>query len=187
MGFLAAIPALIAAAGTVSTALTGTTLLAAGVSAAGAAVSAYSQYKTDQFQAAVANNNATIAKNNANTALNEGTVAASLSKERTSKLIGTELAGQGANGVDVAFGSPARVREGTQQVGDLDALTIQYNASAKALAYSQQSAGYTSEAKADKMAGNNAILSGAIGVGSSLIGGAQGLSKIAYARAQGTI
>lgn len=195
MGFLAAIPAAFSTLATASTA-TAAEIAAAtatlaetttAVSVASAAYAGYSSYKSSQFQSAVAKNNAAISANNANTALEQGQVAGSNSLEATSKRVGAAMAAQGANGVDVGFGSPAQVRAGIKDSGDLDAATIQHNSQAQALAYSQQASGFKTESDYDQLSGNNAIIAGGINAGSSLIGGATSLSKLALARVTGQV
>jgi hypothetical protein len=189
MAFLAAIPAAMATLATAATATTEAVAAASltmaevgtAVSAIGAGVGAYSSFKQSQYQAAVAKNNSIISANNANTALEQGQAAESASKENTTRTIGREMAAEGANNVDVGFGSPALVREGTQNTGNLDAATIRYNASQTAAGFLQQSAGYSSESSLDTAAGRNALLGGALNIGSSVIGGASSIAGKAAA------
>ena len=192
MAFLAAIPAafgaIAAGSATAAQVAIATGTIATGISAVGAGAAAYSAFKQSQFQAQVAKNNAIIAKNNADSALESGQAAESASRERTSLRVGAALAAQGANGVDVGFGSPALVRGSLINEGELDALTVRHNAAVNALGYIQQSQGYSAEASADQMAGTNALIGGALNVGSSFIGGASSLySKIAGFQQSGAI
>lgn len=185
MAFLAAIPAAFATVAAASTA-TAAELAAASatiaattavVGAVGAGVAGYSQYKQSQFQAKVAKNNAEIAANNAQQAALAGSAAESASRMATSRRVGAALAAQGANGVDVAIGSPADLRGALVNEGELDALTIRHNAASNALGFMQQSAGFSSQASLDRMAGRNAVAGAAINIGSSYIGGASNVAS----------
>jgi len=179
MPFLAAIPAAFGAvaAGTATAAqvalATGT--VAVGLSTVGAGVAAFSAFKQSQFQAQVAKNNALIAKNNADSSLMSGQAAESASRMQTSLRVGQALAAQGANGVDVNFGSPAAVRGSLINEGDLDALTIRHNAAVNALGYIQQSQDFSATARADQLAGANTLVGGTLNAASTLIGGASSL------------
>jgi hypothetical protein len=179
MAFLAAIPAAFGAvaAGTATAAQAALAMgtVATGISAVGAGVTAFSAYKQSQFQAQVAKNNALIAANNSQNALEAGQSAESASRMQTSIRVGAALAAQGANGVDVGFGSPAAVRGSLINEGELDALTVRHNAAVNALGYIQQSQSLNAEASAYQMAGTNAALGGALNVGSTLIGGASSI------------
>lgn len=189
MAFLAAIPAAFATLATASTATTAAVAAAsvtlaettALIGAVGAGVAGYSAYKQNQFQAAVAKNNATIAANNSQAALMTGSAAEGAARLASGRRIGMALAAEGANGVDVSFGSPQEVNQGLKATGDLDALTIRHNAAVNALGYAQQSAGFTAEASMDKQAAAGALVGGALNIGSSFIGGASSIAGKAAA------
>jgi len=109
------------------------------IGAAGAATSAYgafsgaeAQSSNAAYQAQVAANNAAIAQRNARMDIQSGEVQASDSELKTRATVGQEKAAQGGAGVDVNTGSAANVRQATEQVGQLNALTIRSNAAKSA-------------------------------------------------------
>lgn len=196
MAFIAALPAALgtlATAGTASTAAIASaslTLAEAGaaVGVVGAGVGAYSSIKQAQFQSNIAARNAEIAKQNADASLNAGNAAEGAKKLETGRRVGAALAAQGANGVDVGYGSPASLRGALQSEGDLDALTIRNNAASAALGYMQQSAGFSTESSLDKKSAANLALGGTLGVGASYIGGASSVaSKYAKYKTEGAL
>lgn len=184
MAFLAAVPAAIGTLLTASTATTAavagasTTLAEAGaaVAAVGTGVSAYSSYKQSQYQAQVAQQNAQIAANNRLATINQGNVEESEQKTTTAKQVGAEVAAQGANNVDVGFGSPAAVTTATQNIGDLDAATIRYNASRTALGYAVTRSSDIAEASGDQAAGANILASAPLQLGGSFLSSASSIA-----------
>lgn len=162
--------------------------VATGVSAVGAGVSAYSSYRQAQYQSQVASMNAKISAQNAQSSLEEGAAQASIERTNTGRRIAGALAAQGANGVDTSFGSPAELRGALLNEGNLDAATISYNASRRALGFATQSAGYVADAANYKATAGNSIVSGIVGVGSTLLSGASSLSgKVATGQLSGAL
>ena len=186
MAFLAAIPAAISAIAAGSAATAGAASAAAltlgetslAVGAVGAGVGAYSAYQSNQFQAAVAKNNAAIATQNSDIAQEQGAQQESISKGQTTQRVGAELAAQGANGVDVGYGSPAAVREGTQEMGNFDAQNVRYNALMRSLGFNEQANSDLVNAKESEAASYTGAASSLIqGTGSFLSSGASLASK----------
>lgn len=195
MGFLAAIPAAI---GTVMTASTATaaelaaatatlTAAAAATAVVSAGVTGYSQYQQHSFQAKVAANNEQIAANNKASSLEQGQALESASRMDTTRKIGAALAAQGANGIDVNFGSASRVRSGIKDIGELDALTIRHNAVLQAMGYENQGGQFGAESKLQSQAATMAAVSGVVDAGSSLLSGATATSKLALQRVTGQV
>lgn len=149
------------------------------IGAAGTAVSAYGSYESGvakseaaSYQATVAANNAAIAKQNAVMDIQAGETAAVNEGLKTRAKVGEEKAQQGAAGVDVNTGSAADVRAGTAQMGMLDALTIRSNSAKKAYADQVQATSDTAQSRLDTMESQQAMESGEIGAGGSLLSGA---------------
>jgi hypothetical protein len=139
-------------------------------SVAGFAMQGYSQSQMANYQAQVARNNQIIAQQNANIALQQGQQAEETQRIKTGRMIGALEAQQGASGVELGTGSPLNVEKSAAETGELDALTIRYNANLQARNYMYQSqmlgaqAGlYSSEADWAVM---NSILGGASSVSS---------------------
>lgn len=157
MGFLAPIGAAIAAGATAATATTTATMatIAAASTVASGLYMGISAQQQGAYQAKVAQQNAATAENNRVSELGAGNSAAENQHLLTGRRVAGALAAQGANGVDTGFGTTSQTRDAIQNVGDLDAMTMQYNASSKALGYATQEAGYKADAGMASMAGNN--------------------------------
>lgn len=180
---------LMAAAGAIAAPFTGGAslipLLTAGAGLAGAGISAYGQYQAGEasandasFRAQVAANNAITAKRNADLEIGSGEITAANKGLQTRAAVGTQKASQGASGVEVGSGSSADVREGTRQMGLLDAITIRSNSARRAYGYqvaaNSQDAQSTLDAAQAKqaraaapLAAAGTLLSGASTVGSN--------------------
>ncbi len=151
-------------------------VIGAGVSAAGAYSTGQANSASAGYQAQVARNNAIIAEQNAQFELQKGNVETENQNYKTRALVGTQKATQAANGLDVNSGSPLDVRRSTTELGHLDALTLLNNAAAKAAGYRAAGANYTAEAGLDEMKASSAKKAGAFSVASSLIGGVSSVS-----------
>ena len=153
-------------------------ITAAGTGAAMVAQSqqAEAQQKSADYQAAVARNNATAAGYNAQSAIDQGEIAAQTQQIKTRNLVGAQRAAQAANGVDINSGTPLDIQSDAAMLGQLDALTIRYNAQTKANNYLAQAGQYNSQAGLFDMQGDNAASAGMIGMGTSLLGGAASIS-----------
>lgn len=177
MGILAAIPAAISAAG-----LGGTvSAVGAGLGAASAITGGIASRNQALYQAQVAKNNAEVEKRNSDQSLISGQSAETAKRIQTTRLIAAQTAGQAANGLDVAVGSPLDVRNADQMEGDLDALTIRYNATRQAYGFNVQADNDLTSAKMYKRAGNDALFKGFLGAGTSLISGASSITGQASA------
>ncbi len=136
---------------------------------AGAGMSAYSQYQSAQYNAAVARNNQTIANQNAKIALQQGQQAEQAQRIKTGSMIGAIEAQQAASGVQTNSGSALNVRSSAAETGELDALTIRYNADLQAQNLKYQASQFGAQAALDES-------QGMWGVASSILGGASSVS-----------
>lgn len=157
-----------AGAGAATTASVASTVLAA----TGAVLGGVGEMTAANYRAKVAKNNALISERNAELAATEGAYQESQQRYKTSKLVGAQKAAQAANGVDVAFGSPAAVRAESQAMGDLDALTLRYNSQKESQAYHSRAADARAEASMEKLAGKFALAKSFIGASNSIARGA---------------
>lgn len=76
----------------------------------------------------IANNNAALSDMQASDAITRGVIEERNQRLITKNTIGQQRAAYGARGIQVNTGSPADVMADTAKFGELDALTIRYNA-----------------------------------------------------------
>lgn len=155
---------------------------AAVVAAGSTAYGAYQASQANKYQAAVAERNAQVEEANRAASLQESAVLESNQRTETGRRIGAALAAQGASGIDVGYGSPTELRGALANEGDLDALTIRYNATRKSLAYLNTQSGLRAEASGYRAAGKNAIIGGVLDTASSFLSSASSIQSRATAR-----
>ena len=168
----------------------------AGVAAsvAGTALGAISSYQQGRAQAVAASYQAQIARQNQRIALEnaamerqEGLEEARKQRIATLQQIGKQQTELAANGVDVGYGTSLDIIEDTAMLGELDALTIEYNSEKRARNFDMQAYNYANEgnladyeARNARTAGNIGLISGGLKtvgtIGSSLysLGGGMG-------------
>ena len=128
------------------------------------------------YQAKVAKKNADIAQQNADQERQAGIEEARWQRIKTLQSIGSQQVAMAGNGIDITFGTALDTIEDTAQMGELDALMIQYNSERAAQNYEQQANNFNNQANLDVIAGKNA---GAInGVAYGLNGLSQGLGSL---------
>lgn len=185
MGFLAAIPAVLGMAGGaagaagaagMSSAAIGLTEAGTAAAAGGQILGGIGQFMAGNAQAKIAKNNARILNAEADDSVIVGSRDESMKRLQVGQAIGEQKAAQGANGVDVAYGSPAQVRDATQTLGDFDAMTIRYNAARQAYGQRVEATNELMKAAQAKASGRMALLSSFIGAAGST---AMGLGKVA--------
>lgn len=127
-------------------------------------ISSYQQGKAQQaqaeYQAKVAEDNARIAQQNASNVRQEGIEESRMQRMKTLQTVSSQQASMAANGLDISQGTPLDVIEDTATMGELDALTTQYNSETKAQAYEQQANNFNNQANLDRIAGRNAMQAG---------------------------
>ncbi|MGO9410037.1 MAG: hypothetical protein ACLQCB_04715 [Spirochaetia bacterium] len=139
-------------------------------SVAGAGMSAYSSMQSADYNAQVARNNQTIANQNASIALQQGQQQEENKRIQTGEMVSAIGAGEAASGVNPNEGSALNVRASAAETGELDALTIRYNANMQ----------NRNDIYAGKMYGSQAALDtsqGIYGMMSSILGGASSVSN----------
>ncbi|BBS33365.1 hypothetical protein [Enterobacter cloacae] len=110
----------------------------AGASVALSGVSAYNQYQTGKYSAAVAEQNANVAEAQAQDSINRGNAQADEVRRRNRQAAGTQAATMGATGADLSTGGSLDIFGDTAQFGALDALTTVNNAQREAYGYKAQ-------------------------------------------------
>jgi hypothetical protein len=123
------------------------------------------------YGAAVAQNNAALSRQNAASAVEAGQYNASQALAHGSTVQAQQEASQGANGLDVGVGSAVATRQATGRISAMDAAMIQYNAARTAYGFQTQANTEDTQAKLDKMAGRNALLTGISKAGGAAIAG----------------
>lgn len=125
----------------------GTGLQIAGL--ASGAFGAYNKSKSDkaayEYQAQVSKNNATLAEWQAQDAMQRGASAEQQQRLKTAQLRGSQRARLAASGVVLDEGSPLRILDDTDYMGELDARTIQDNTAKEVWGHRMQGANYASD------------------------------------------
>jgi hypothetical protein len=150
----------------------GGTLLSAGLGAAGAAQSASAQQASANYQAQVGQNNQVIAEQNARYATQAGQVTAQGQDIQTRALVGRDIAGAAASGLDVTTGSPSDVQTSRSELGRLSSLTDIQQGNLQAYGYQIGATSEGAQAALDRAKAGFAGQAGGIGVASSILGGA---------------
>lgn len=144
-------------------------------------ISSYQQGKAQQaqaeYQAKVAEDNARIAQQNASNVRQEGIEESRMQRMKTLQTVSSQQASMAANGLDISQGTPLDVIEDTATMGELDALTTQYNSETKAQAYEQQANNFNNQANLDRIAGRNAMQAGKMNALSSGLNTISSLGK----------
>jgi hypothetical protein len=128
----------------------------------------YSQYQSAQYNAAVARNNQVITNRNASMALQQGTVQEENQRLKTGGMIAGIDAQQAASGVNPNEGSALNVRSSAAETGELDALTIRYNANVQNWNYKNQANVYGAQASLYNNMGDWAVANSILGGASSV-------------------
>jgi hypothetical protein len=178
---LAAPAAAGAGAGAVSTGLTAASLAGTAASTAvgvmGQRQTAAANAANARYQAAVAANNQLIAQQNARYATQAGAVNAQAMDFRTRALMGSEIAAQGASGIDIGSGSPLDVVRSTAGLGRLDTANIIQGANLQAYGYQTAATGFGAEAGLQQQQARYAGTAGMIGGAGTILGGATSLAS----------
>ena len=145
-------------------------------SAYGAYESGKASSEAANYQAQVARNNQIIANQNSAYALQRGNVMVQQKQLQTAQAEGNVRAALGASGVDTNAGTSVRVQSDVAKLGAYDALSIRNAAAREAYGYQTQGMSYGAQAGLESAQAEQALLSGYLNAGSSLIGGASNVS-----------
>jgi len=147
---------------------------AAGVAtkAYGQEVQAQSQSQAAAYNAAVMQNNATIATQNATLVGQEGAANTAIQQQKTRAEVGSTLASQAANGIDINSGSAVDVRSTAAETGQLNAISIRSNAARQAYGYQTQATSDTAQSKLEQQQSGFAQQAGNINATGTLLSGA---------------
>ena len=160
-------------------------IAATAVSALGTGVGALNSAAQSRYQAKVADRNATLEDRAARDAIERGKVEAQNYQRQLSQQMGAQRAALAANGIDTTYGTAALVQRDLGEVGAQDVQTIRENAMREARGLEINAANYRASAAASRAASSAALVEGAFGVGSTILGGAQQYRKIQAAQKRG--
>ena len=144
------------------------TAVAAGVSAYTAVAASDNAHDTAKY-------NAEVQENAAKDAQQRGAIAAAEHQDKVRRMIGTQMATAGANGLLTTTGTPLDIMTDTAGMGKLDALRILDNAS-------RQAKGLDDQATLTRIEGDNAQSAGYWNAAGSVLGAA---SKVATTSTKG--
>lgn len=157
--------------------------VAAGI--AGTALGAIGSYQAGKAQAAAYNYNAKVAQENkklaeqnASMARQEGLEEARRQRIATLQAVGKQEVSLAANGVDVGYGTSLDLIEDNSMLGELDALTMEYNAEKNARNYDIQAMNFANEANLAQFSARNARTAGNI---SAISGGLKAFGQLGNA------
>lgn len=113
----------------------------------------FSQRETARTRRDIAKFNARVEELRAEDARRRGVELAGISRGKTKKILGSQKVIQAASGIDVTTGSAADIRAETQDIGELDEITIKNNAMREAF-------GFETRATSEKLKGDLAFSAG---------------------------
>lgn len=161
------------------------TLIAAGVAAAGTAVTGYMGYQQKRFESKVARVNAREKSAEAGRAITRQQEDQQLLARKYAAIRGSQRASMAANGIDVGFGSAADQLGDTAMLYGEDADRLNANYADEIRGIDISAANYRAEAKAAKRAATGIAISTAFDVGSTILGGVGKARGMNAARAGG--
>ncbi len=142
----------------------------------------YQQGKAQKYQyranERIAEVNSRIAEMQARDALKRGHETEARSRQGTKKLRGSQRASIAAQGIRTDFGSAQDIQQETEDIGELDALTIRNNAAREAFDYRSQGGDFTMQALEAGTRGRMASSTGAFGATQTLLTG--GIRALGY-------
>jgi hypothetical protein len=149
-----------------------TTLMSAGLGAAGQIQQGKAAKAASNQQANVADMNAKISSARARDAIDRGQQEEQEKRREVAQFQGRQQAAMAANGVDIGYGSALDTLVDTATFGELDALTVRSNAAREAYGHDVDSANKTADAQLSRMEGKGAKKAGYLAAGSTLLSAA---------------
>jgi hypothetical protein len=152
-------------------------LAATVVSAAGAAASGVAAANQADYQAQVAKNQAMLASQKAEIGMNDASQKAAELGMQGRANMGKMAAGLASSGLDINTGSPKGVLEGEREITKIGSRDYAKAASYDWWSMKQQQVSAQAESELQKSKSEMSMYAGAVGAGSSLIGGASKLNE----------
>jgi hypothetical protein len=129
------------------------------------------------YQSGIAKLNQQIDLQNAEFASQQGEQQAQQFGLKAGQQMGQIKVAQASSGFDIRSGSALQVRQSQANINALDTDVIRSNAAKTAYGYETQATVAGAQSKLYSMAGTNALAAGAIGFGSSILGGVSSVSS----------
>ena len=142
------------------------------VTAVGQVVQGVAAKKAADVQAEVSDTNATLAVQSAKRSIDRGQIDQYEQDLVSQEFMGTQIAVQGASGVEVSSKSSKNARIVAKRLARLDAVRVRENAQQEARAYKTAAYGYSTDADLLRRTGRSALIGGILGGAGTLISGA---------------
>lgn len=148
-------------------------IIAGVVSAAGTLYQGYSAMQQGKFEAGVAKQNAAMEREAAAESIRTGQVERRDFGRKVGAVKGQQIAAMAANGIDVGYGTAARIQDDTAMLASEDAENLYRNQNERTKGFIINSWNERMRAKAAKSQGTAAMVGSVFGAASSLLGGFQ--------------
>jgi hypothetical protein len=146
-------------------------IAAGAVQAGGAIYSGLAARSQANHDAAVARINAQQEIDAAHDSVTQGQSEAQSFWRKVAQTKGQQIASMAANGIDLGYGSAARLQEDTQMLANEDATNLYHNIEQRTKGHYINASNYVEQAKAAKSAGKAAFTSSLFSAAGSLMGG----------------
>lgn len=133
--------------------------------------------ETAKYQQQVARNNQIISEQNAAYSRQAGQAETEAQGMKTAAFVGSQIAAQGASGIDPTTGSPADVVRSSREIGRLDTLNLVKNAELRARGYDIEASNQGASATLYGAQAKNASTAGLYSAGASILGGVSNFSS----------
>lgn len=154
------------------------TIAATAVAAIGSGYGALSASAQAKYERNVAQENRKHELAGADDARKRGEIEQLRHYRALSQRLGQQRATMAASGLDVTFGSAADLLTDTAMLGYEDSAIIAENTAREVKGFEINAANYTMQGRAAKARGKAALISGALDMGSTILGGASQVGKI---------
>jgi hypothetical protein len=151
---------------------------AAAVSAVGSLTSGYSALQQGNYEAGVAKQNAALSREAAAESIRTGQIEKRDFWRKIGQVKGQQVASMAANGIDVGYGTAARIQDDTQTLANEDADTLYRNQNERTRGFIIDAANYKASGKAAHRQGVSALVGSVFDAGGSLLGGFQQASAM---------
>ncbi len=142
-------------------------------SAAGKLMQGYQSMQQGKYEAGVARQNAALEVEAAHESVLAGQDERRNFWRKVAQTKGQQIAAMAANGIDVGYGTAARIQDDAQMLADEDATNLYKNIHQRNRGYIINASNYVAEAKAKRQQGKAAFVGSVFGAASSLLGGFQ--------------
>jgi len=152
-------------------------LASAAVTATGQVMNGIAQKQQANYAASIADQNAQLSADQARDSIQNTNLEAQRRYREQAQTQGQQQAGMAASGVDLNFGSAARVQEDTAMIGAEDIGQIYKAGYQRTRGFDIQGWNYTNEASMDRAKGRSAMLQGVMGAMGTALGAASQFGK----------